>query len=78
MKYVLLSADSNPSVFSVPDVVYDELENYSTTFYDKWLHENPDAAECRTGNVVCYNETDFIKYLNNWVFPDEQSGLVET
>ena len=77
MKNVLLSADNEPSVYSVPDIVADNLKEYCGDFCNKWLHESPDAEEYRTSFGVAYNENDFIKYLNKWVFPDEPSVFVE-
>ena len=78
MKYVLLSADSQPSVYSVPDIVADNLKEYCCNFCNKWLWESPHAAEYHTQTGVAYNEEDFIYYLNKWVFPDEPSVLIET
>ena len=78
MKYVLLSADNSPSVYSVPDIVADNLREYCCEFCDKWLYESPHAEEYRTLFGVAYNEADFIKYLNKWVFPDNPSVYVET
>ena len=78
MKHILLSADSEPSVYSVPDIVADNLEEYCHEFCDKWLHESPHAGEYRTPFGVEFNEDDFIKYLNTWIFPNEPSVLVET
>lgn len=79
MKNVLLSADSEISVFAVPDEVADDLEKYCLEFCCHWLYESPDAAKYRVkmGNMVgvCYTEKDFIDYLNNYIF-DEQSHLV--
>lgn len=79
MKNVLLSADSEISVFAVPDEVADNLEKYCLEFCCHWLYESPDAAKYRVkiGNMVgvCYTEKDFIDYLNNYIF-DEQSHLV--
>lgn len=81
MKNVLLSADSEISVFSVPDEVADNLEEYCLEFSGRWLHEGPDAAKYRVklGSVagVCYTEKDFIKYLNQYIC-DEQSVLIAT
>ncbi|MCL2633374.1 MAG: hypothetical protein FWD34_02545 [Oscillospiraceae bacterium] len=77
MKYVLLSSDSVPSVFSVPDVVADNLQEYCLEFCNKWLPNSPDAGEYRIDGCLCYNENDFIKYLNKWIFPDEPSEFVE-
>ena len=81
MKNVLLSADSEISVFSVPDKVADNLEKYCLDFCCHWLHESPDAAKYRVqmGNTVgaCYNEKDFIAYLNQYIC-DEPSMLIAT
>ena len=77
MKYVVLSADGDRMVYLVPDAVAEDLERYCMDFCDKWLWESPEAARYRTGRVVCYNEGDFIEYLNRWIFPEEPSRLVE-
>jgi len=86
MKYALLSADGYPSVYSVPDIVADNLDMYCIEFCDHWLRESPDAAEYRVDRpsfynpcgLGSYNEEDFVKYLNTWVFPDQPSRFVET
>lgn len=79
MKRILLSADSEISVFTVPDRVADNLEQYYLEFCSNWLHKSPDAEKYRvkTGDTigVCYNEKDFIDYLNQYI-RDEQSSLV--
>lgn len=79
MKRILLSADSEISVFTVPDRVADNLEQYCLEFCSNWLHKSPDAEKYRvkTGDTigVCYNEKDFIDYLNQYIC-DEQSSLV--
>lgn len=76
MKNVLLSADSEISVFLVPDEVADNLEQYCWDFCYNWLFQSPDAAKYRVkmGNTmgVCYNEKDFIDYLNQYIC-EEQS-----
>ena len=81
MKRVLLSADSEISVFSVPDEVADDLERYCSEFCCNWLHKSPDAAKYRVkmGTVtgVRYNEKDFIDYLNQYIC-EEQSSLITT
>nr|WP_304430746.1 hypothetical protein [uncultured Acetatifactor sp.] len=78
MKRILLSADSEISVFTVPDKVADNLEQYCLEFCSNWLHKNPDAEKYRvkTGDTigVCFNEKDFIDYLNQYIC-DEQSSL---
>lgn len=79
MKHILLSADGEISVFSVPDKVADHLEQYCMEFCCHWLHESPDAAKYRVkmGDEigVCYCEKDFIEYLNQYIC-DEKSTLV--
>ena len=81
MKRVLLSADSEIGVFSVPDEVADNLERYCLEFCCHWLHESPDAEKycVKMGSLVgvCYNEKDFIDYLNQYIC-DEQSVLITT
>lgn len=77
MKYILLSADNNLSVYLVPDEVADHLRSYALEFCDNWLHASPNASKYRVKGGVCYNEGDFILYLNEWLFPDEPSVLVE-
>ncbi len=80
MKNVLLSADGEISVYSVPDKVADNLDKYCTEFCCNWLYKSPDAAKYRvkSGNsvYVCYTECDFIDYLNEYVCT-EKSALVE-
>lgn len=43
MKKILLSADSEISVFKVPDKVADNLEKYCLEFCCDWLYNSPDA-----------------------------------
>ena len=80
MKNILLSADSEISVFSVPDEVADNLEQYCLAFCN-WLRKSPDAAKyyVKIGGrmVVCYTEKDFIDYLNQYIC-HEQSTWIET
>lgn len=76
MKNVILSADGPSKVYSVPDAVADDLERFCLDFSD-WLYSSPDAAKYRVGDGVCYNEADFIEYLNTWVFPDTPSVFVK-
>ncbi len=77
MKNVILSADGERKVFSVPDKVADNLSEYCIEFSDKWLWSSTDAKKYRTKEGVCYNEDDFIEYLNTHCFPNEKSTLVE-
>ena len=77
MKNVVLSADGDRMVYSVPDVVAGRLEDYCMEFCCHWLPDSPHAQKYRVNGVLCYNEADFIDYLNRWVFPDQPSLLVK-
>ena len=78
MKNVILSADGDSKVYSVPDAVADELYKHCLYFCNKWLRLSTDAEKYRRrGGAVCYNEDDFIEYLNCWKYPDQPSVLVE-
>ena len=77
MKEVILSADGDSIVYSVPDEVADNLEQYCIEFCDNWLWNSPDAEKYRDGRGVCYNESDFIKYLNTYIFPDCESKMIK-
>ena len=79
MKNVILSADGDRMVYSVPDAVADNLEKYCMEFID-WLEASPDAKKYRRKGVLWYDESDFILYLNKYVFPHspkEQSVYVK-
>ena len=78
MKNVLLSHDDKISVYSVPDVVAEKLNEYCSEFADKWLWTSPHAEKYKTNIGVCYGAQDFIDYLNEWVLPDTPSILIET
>ena len=77
MKKVILSADGDRVVYSVPDVVADNLEKYCLEFCADWLHNSPNAKKYRIHGGVCFTEADFIDYLNQYVFPTEQSTFVK-
>ncbi|MCI9268058.1 MAG: hypothetical protein HFF40_04300 [Lawsonibacter sp.] len=77
MKNIVLSADGDRVVYSVPDVVADRLEDYCMEFRCHWLPDSPHAQNYRINGGLCYNEADFIDYLNRWVFPDQPSVLVK-
>jgi len=78
LKQVILSADGPRMVYSVPDAVADDLERYCMEFCCEWLPKSPDASRYRTeSGGLCYNEGDFIEYLNRWVFPKQKSKLIE-
>ena len=77
MKRIILSADGDSVVYSVPDDVADHLEKYCLEFCDDWLWNSPHAQKYRTVSGVCYREADFIDYLNQYVFPEEKSVALE-
>ena len=77
MKEVILSADGDSVIYSVPDAVADNLGKYCMDFCGEWLRNSPDAEKYRDGDILCYTEADFIDYLNQYVFPDEKSVLVK-
>lgn len=78
MKEVIISADSDSIVYSVPDAVADNLRKYCVRFCDKWMKTSPRAKKYKMpGGGYCYNEADFIEYLNKYVFPDQPSVFVK-
>ncbi len=76
MKNIVLSADGDRKVYSVPDVVADQLAKYCGDFI-KWLRNSPDAKKYRMGGGLCFDEDDFVKYLNTRVFPNQESVLIK-
>ena len=77
MKEVILSADGDSVVYLVPDAVAKDLRKYCITFCDKWMKTSPHGKKFKIGGGYCYNEADFIAYLNEFVFPEEPSVLVK-
>ena len=51
MKYVLLSADSETSVYLVPDEVASNLRKYCIYFCDTWLKQSPNAKRSEERRV---------------------------
>ncbi len=77
MKEVILSADGDSFVYLVPDAVAENLSSYCIEFCDRWMKTSPDAKKYNMGGVYCFDESDFIDYLNQYVFPNEKSVLVK-
>lgn len=77
MKNIVISADGDRKVYSVPDVVANDLQKYCNEFCNEWIWSSPCAKKYRTRNGVCYNEDDFIDYLNTYLFPNEKSVFVK-
>lgn len=81
MKEVILSADDKVIIYSVPDIVADNLDKYCLDFCENWIWKNPNGAKLlKVHNgmkIACYNTSDFIDYLNEWLFPDQKAGLIQ-
>ena len=77
MKNLILSADGDSVIYSVPDIVAENLSEYCINFCNNWLRNSPDAEKYRTNGYLCYTEEDFIGYLNQYLFPDEKSVFVK-
>jgi len=76
---VLLSADGPLSVYAVPDIVAENLHEYCLEFCNEWIHTSEHAQKLlHPSGCVCYDEKDFVDYLNAWIFPDDPSVLIET
>ena len=76
MKKVILSADGDSVIYDVPDEVADNLERFCVRFCE-WLRTSPNAEKYRSEKGYCFNEADFIEYLNKYIFPDQISTLVK-
>ncbi len=77
MKPVILSADNELKVYAVPDAVAENLAGYCMEFCINWLHKSPHAEKYRLDNgAVCYDETDFIEYLNTRLFPEQPATMI--
>ncbi len=77
MKNVILSADRDYKVYSVPDIVAENLEKFCIEFCSDWLVNSPSAEKYRANGTLRYNEDDFIEYLNTQLFLEERSELIE-
>ncbi|SCX08450.1 hypothetical protein SAMN02910339_01212 [Lachnospiraceae bacterium YSD2013] len=62
MKNVILSADGELKVYSVPDKIERELEEICMEF-------------SREGG--CFDEEDFVEWLNRYKYPYQKSEFVE-
>ena len=78
MKNVILSADGDYKVYSVPDKVSDDLEKYCLEF-EKWLYTSPEGEKyyLKQYGMFAYDESDFIEWLNKYKFPNQISFFVE-
>ena len=77
MKKVILGTEQVWAVYEVPDPVAENLEQYCLDFCENWLYSSPDAAGYRTRGGLCYDQSDFIDYLNQFIFPEKPSQWVK-
>lgn len=77
MKEVIISADGDSKVYLVPNVVANNLREYCIDFCDKWMIISPNAEKYRMNGGYCFNEEDFIEYLNEYIFPEQKSSMVK-
>ncbi len=76
MKPVILSADNELKVYLVPDFVAKDFERLCTEF-----HRNPPGKlwmRLRGREGYCFDETDFVAYLNETLCGEEKCVFVET
>ena len=76
MKNVILSADSDIKLYAVPDAVASNLRSFCLEF-DHWLHHAPAAKRYRMHGGVCFDEDDFILWLNTVRCPEEPSSFIK-
>ena len=77
MKEIIISADGDSVVYLVPDAVANDLRKYCIHFCGQWMETSPHAEKDKINGVHCFNEADFIDYLNEFVFPEQKSVFVK-
>lgn len=81
MKEILISHDDKVLMYSVPDEVADNLDEYCWEFAANWIWKDPNGAkllkEIKGTKVAVYGAPDFIDYLNEWVFPKQKSEFIK-
>lgn len=77
MKEIIISADGDSKIYLVPDVVANNLANYCIEFCDKWMITSPNAEKYKINGGYCFDEDDFIDYLNEYIFPEQKSVFVK-
>ena len=74
MKSVILSADGDQYLYSVPDPAADDLDRFCMEFLH-WMQDNP--VGYWDGRGYMFTEADFIDWLNENRFPEQRSQLLE-
>lgn len=78
MREVILSADGDSVVYLVPDEVANDLRKYCLEFSNVWLVTSKKARRrYKIRGGYCYNEADFIDYLNEEIFLNQKSVFVK-
>jgi len=80
MKKIVLSADSNPAIYLVPDYIADALQRYLDQFFD-WLYDRKNDRgywmEFQPGCYgVNYTEKAFIKWLNEFIIDGPENAIL--
>ena len=82
MKEVILSADGNLCLYSVPADVADNLDKVCNEFANQYIWHGPNNAKflkCYGKQyVACYGVEDFIEYLNIELYPQAKSVKIKT
>jgi hypothetical protein len=76
MKQVILSADGDQYLYSVPDPVAENLDRFCMEFLH-WMQRTPAGKKYRDGRGFVFTEADFIVWLNENRFPEQRSRLLE-
>lgn len=75
MKKVILSADGDRMLYSVPDPAADALYRFCMEFLH-WMQRTPAGKKFWDGRGYRYTEADFIDWLNER-FPEQRSVLLK-
>lgn len=82
MKEVILSADGDLCLYSVPADVADNLDNVCNEFASDYVWHGPSNAKflkyIGEMYVACFGVEDFITYLNEEVYPQMKSVKLKT
>ena len=71
MAHIVLSADNRPTLYQAPDAVALHLDKLALQFLDSirrpgspFLKQMKDGATGEPVLILCYNEEDFVAWLN--------------
>lgn len=82
MAEVILSHDSEATLYSVPAEVAANLDQYCWDFAASWVWNGPEnwkfLRKTRSGQYgAAFGAPDFIDYLNRWAFPEYESKRIK-